>query len=120
MSMNICIESVGDIKYPNGKVKKARNMFDAIQTPTKISYKIINSKDPLNEYFSYILSLSEPELDLSFYNYEDLYNYEVNEVLKEGTYYYTPTDWAYDHMERLKYWILEQEELGFKIEISVH
>lgn len=56
MSMNITIHSVGKIKTPNGKSIDYDKPFNCIQTPTKVTWSILESANPLTAYKNWLLA----------------------------------------------------------------
>lgn len=53
--MNITIHSVGEIKTPNGKSKDYDKPFNCIQTPTKVTWSILEDTDPLTAYKNWLV-----------------------------------------------------------------
>lgn len=56
MSMNITIHSVGKIITPNGKSKDYDKPFGCIQTPTKVTWSILEAASPLTGYKNWLLA----------------------------------------------------------------
>lgn len=55
MSMNITIHSVGKIKTPNGKSKDYDKTFNCMQTPTTVTWSILEAADPLTAYKNWLV-----------------------------------------------------------------
>ena len=55
MSMNITIHSIGKIKTPNSKNKDYDKPFNCVQTPTKVTWAILESADPLMAYKNWLV-----------------------------------------------------------------
>ena len=71
MSMNVYIYA--EYEVLNLKNKQKRTMqepFDAWQTPTEDTYRIVRSDDPIKAYCDWVLSISKEE-QLELYALED-------------------------------------------------
>lgn len=56
MSVNIAFEATRKIKViKTGKIEDQTIFFDAIQTPTKVTSRIMSSTDPFQAYRNYVL-----------------------------------------------------------------
>jgi hypothetical protein len=63
MSMNIYFEASREVRVLStgrNAVQKVQ-IHDVWQTPTDISYKICESADPIQEYFDWVMSVSEEQ-----------------------------------------------------------
>lgn len=61
--MNITIHSVGKIKTPNGKNKDYDKSFNCVQTPTKVTWAILDAADHLAAYRDWIVANHEWHLN---------------------------------------------------------
>ena len=55
MSMNITIHSVGKITTPNGKIIDYEKPFDCVQTPTQVTWDILESSSPITAYKNWLV-----------------------------------------------------------------
>jgi len=85
--------------------------FSSWQTRTTVTHAILASKDPINAYCEYVLSLSEDEEEPV---------YAPDDVLSEkdpiGTRIYNP---AKEHVKDFKKWMHEMEEAGYTIKLEM-
>lgn len=98
MSTNVCIIAERPIMFKKrgGTICSdiQTNKFPSVQTPTDISYKIVESKKPIQAYIDYIRSLSQVE---------------------EPSIYI----WVTEHEKELLKWISEVEEKGYTIKVEI-
>ena len=127
MSMNISIKGVREIFIPSINRTDTQDIsFDCWQTPTKISYEILESSHPIEAYKQWVLSRSKPELIEHFYDYDTEIEYILTDIsLSEymsknpGRIHYEPYDTGYEYNKALDDWITEMESEGYKITLEV-
>ena len=127
MSMNISIKGIREIFVPTTNKKDTQYIsFDCWQTPTSVSYNILNSDDPIEEYRQWVLRNSKPELEEKFYDYEIAVYYELTDPdlpnYKPKTsdmVYYEPFDLGYQHIQELNEWISDIESEGYMVILEV-
>lgn len=62
MSMNVYFEAVRDITVnKTGEVTTQLVCYDVWQTPTNVTYEIVNSKNPVEAYCEWVRKISEDE-----------------------------------------------------------
>lgn len=71
MSMNIHIHAHTEVTLPNGKTETNFIEFDVFQIPTKESYEIKKSPDPIQAYKDYIMAHTEEEWVEQYEDYDD-------------------------------------------------
>lgn len=54
MSMNLGVDAVVTVLFPNNKKKKIRETFNLWQTPTEVTKRILDSDDFLCEYSTWV------------------------------------------------------------------
>lgn len=115
MSMNIHIYATRTItaKKRDGTVveEQQQQKFDAIQTPTDVSYAIIESSDHKQAYIEYIKTRSCPEQE-AIYAEDDIWG----EYEPVG---YRVYDWAVEHVEEFVKWVDNVEENGYTVLFEV-
>ena len=115
MSMNVCIEAVRKITYRNKAGKRKtdtqRIKFNAVQTPSKVTYEILESPNPVEAYREYIRSRSCIERE-PIYAKDDI-------MCENKPIGYQDYDWTVDHLSRFDEWVKAAEEEGYTIEISM-
>lgn len=115
MSMNIEIIAVRNITaiYKNGKsvIEEQQDRFNCIQTPTEVTYNIINVDDKKQAYIDYVKSLSNPQQQAV---YADNDIFETGPIIRYNTY-----DWTIDHLEQFEEWVTDVENRGFTIEYEM-
>lgn len=53
--MNITIHSIGKIITPNGKNIDYEKLFNCVQTPTKVTWAILESSSPITTYKNWLV-----------------------------------------------------------------
>ena len=115
MSMNILIygERRVSFKDKQGKRKTSTQTikFNAMQTPTKVTYNIMEQADKAAAYIEYIKRLSNPE---------QLAVYAEDDVFGEGQpVKYIHYDWTEEHINTFIEWIHTVEEDGYTVKFEV-
>jgi len=112
MSMNIHLEAVmeGTLIPDNEDVKPHRvrqsDYFECLQTPTKVTYVILESSDPKAAYTEWVLmNFGEDEIG-------DVYDFNVSMDEPVGT---KVVNFGKDHIEELERWINYHEKRGWNI-----
>lgn len=104
--MNIAIVGKRKISYTDkkGVVKTSTQevVFDAIQTPTHVTYEILASADPISVYSAFVMSDNE------------IIEYPADEFSEAMT-----VDVGREHLADLKKWIEVNEEEGFTISFEM-
>lgn len=114
MSMNLHLKATVDTTTPKGNVITVKEYFNLWQTPTKITYKILehNSNDDIiEEYSKWCESVSKPYED----NVYD-YNQPMNDQLEYPVIGKQMVYPAQNHIEELKAWRKHYENEGYEIE----
>ena len=112
MSMNvfICAEyPVRNLK--TGEVRTLEEPFDAWQTSTEDTYKIVRSDDPIQAYCDWVLSVSEEE---SFERYAEDEIVCTGPVVGYDTYH--P---GKEHVAELLEWVERMKSLGGTVKVEV-
>ena len=113
MSMNIHFVAVREIIIAKSGKKSTQEIYfdDVIQTPTKVTYEIHGSKDPIQSYKDWVMQNSKDEkypiyADDDFLSERDPIGFEVYNFQKE-------------HIARFQEWIDCMIEEGFVIKSEV-
>ena len=112
MSMNvfICAEyPVRNLK--TGQLRTLQEPFDAWQTPTEETYKIVRSDDPIQAYCDWVLSVSQEER-LERYAEDDIMC--TGPVVGYDTYH--P---GKKHVAELLEWVERMKSLGGTVKVEV-
>jgi hypothetical protein len=115
MSMNIMITATREITFKN----KAGNActgdmfryFNALQTPTQVTYDILASSDPVKTYTDWVLAeCSQDQISPVFADDDTFQEREPvgTEVWNAGK----------EHVEEFRAWIKEVEEKGYTIKFE--
>jgi len=99
MSMNISLSASlkGTFTSDDNKIVKPYNIlhyFDCWQTPTKVTYEILESEDPKKTYIDWIISVSV-DREINIYAEDDIFNLKP----PIGTEIYNP---AKGHIKELE------------------
>jgi hypothetical protein len=115
MSMNICIIAQRVISFKKKDGTRGEDIqtltFGALQTPTKVTYGILESDSPIQAYTDWVLGNSEDQT-IPIYAESDLFSdgppvgVETYNVGKE-------------HVERLLEWLSTVDEQGFTIKFEM-
>ena len=110
--MNIHISRSMVVTTPTGIEKMIEENFDCIQTPTNISYQIINSENPIESYKNWVIENYGEDETFAIYAEDDPFGE------KEPIRYSIIND-GKEHNKRLNYWLQESENEGYEVEIEV-
>ena len=114
MSMNILITANRDIKIiKTGKTTQQSISFNAWQTPTTVTYDILNSSNKAEAYKNWVRAESvNMDIDESIYHDDD--PFEQNAPI--GKRIYNP---GLHHIEQFNEWLNMCEEEGFTVEFEM-
>lgn len=114
MSMNIYIAGTRKAWTKNKAGKKVQfeqtDEFPVVQTPTKVTYEIMNASDKKQVYIDYVMSQSEVQT-LPIYH-DDVF-------CEEDPIGYFEYDWSKEHIEQFEDWWKDTEEQGFDIKFGM-
>ena len=85
--------------------------FNAIQTPTLVTYEIVRSENPVEAYIEYVKSRSNVE-KIPVYAPDDIFGEKEPVGFKDY-------DWSIGHVEGFKAWIAEMKLQGYTIKFEV-
>lgn len=113
MSMNINFIAMREVTVNHtGKVSVQVDEYDFVwQTPTKVSYEIQKSNDPIQAYKDWVMTFSEDK-KIPIYADDDI------RCEKEPIEFEVVND-AKDQVQRFEDWIKLMEEEGFTIHAEV-
>ena len=112
MSMNIYIDASREVTVnKTGKVSTQTITFSAWQTPTDVTYKILESADHKQAYIDYIL-LHSGDREMPVYADDDIFC--CNGPIGTETY-----NSGKEHVAKLIEWITDAEEEGYEVEFSL-
>lgn len=112
MSMNVHIVGEREIFIPSVNKKDIQRVnFGCVQTPTKVSYEILNSENPIKEYKDWVLSRFEDEVE-DVYADDDIFC-ERDPI---GTEIH---NFGKIHTQELEEWISSAESNGYVIGLEV-
>ena len=112
MSMNVFISAEYPVRnLKTGEVRTLQETFDAWQTRTEDTYRIIRADNPIQAYCDWVLSKTKEEkLEL----------YAVDDVMSEGPvvgyHTYHP---GKEHVAELLEWVERVESLGGTVKVGV-
>lgn len=116
MSMNVIIIATRKISFKkkNGEMHDSVQMetFRAWQTPTKITYEILESQDPTQAYIDWILRERSRDEELPLYADEDFLGIGEpvgTQIVNEGK----------EHVEEFLTWVKQVEEEGYMVEFEM-
>ena len=116
MSMNIFITAERKITFKkkdgkrSGSVQKVE--FSTYQTPTRVTYDILESKDPAQTYIDWVLAECSVDEEEPVFADDDIYG----EGKPVGTAIYNA---GKEHVEEFKAWIAQVEEDGFTLKFEM-
>ena len=112
MSMNIYIRAVRQVQViKTGKIVEQTETFHAWQTPTKDSNAIFAAPDPIEAYKDWVKKNSR--------DYEENI-YRDDDIWQEGEPIGTQTvNSGTSHLIELEEWIMQCENEGYDIEVSI-
>ena len=112
MSMNIYITAVRNVTAKNKKGDivhdKQVKKFEAIQTPSDVSYQIQDSENPKQTYIDFINNWREYPI----YADDDLFGEKEPIGIEQ-------LSWTEEHINQFINWIEEYEEQGYTINYDV-
>ena len=109
MSMNIVFEAVRQVTVrKTGEVTEQIVRREVWQTPTKVTYHIHNSKDPVTAYAEWIFG-SDAYLDQEIEVWDDDDNLIRYETVNYGS----------DHIRELLQWAEQMENDGYDIRTDI-
>lgn len=112
MSMNVHIVGEREILIPSVNKKDIQRIrFGCVQTPTKVSYEILNSKNPIKEYKDWVLNRFKDEVE-NVYADDDIFC-ERDPI---GTKIH---NFGKFHIQELEEWISFVESDGYVIGLEV-
>lgn len=107
MSMNIFFKALREVVVKKtGKTDMQVVEYEVWQTPTKVTYEIYESKDPVQAYVDWVLSTSEDEIVDVF---DDDKNYIGRQVVNFGK----------EHADEFLSWAAMMEAEGYDIKPAV-
>jgi hypothetical protein len=116
MSMNIYITATRKITFKKKNGKRSGDTqtvkFNAWQTPTVVSYGIIDSKEPRQAYVDWILRECSVDREFPVFADDDIFGDGEPvgvEIINEGK----------AHVEEFRAWINQVEEEGFTVNFEV-
>lgn len=114
MSMNVYIVAEREVQVNiGGKIITdiQCTRFDAVQTPTKVTYDIVKSENPLEAYIDYVKSRSSIQ-KVPVYAPDDIFG--EREPIRFEDY-----DWSTSHIEGFRAWVVEMTSKGYEIKFEV-
>lgn len=114
MSMNILITAHRDVKVvKSGKITRQSITFNVWQTPTTVTYNILNSSNKAETYKNWIRAESaNMDLDENLFDEDD--NLEEREPI--GKRIYNP---GLHHIELFDEWLNMCDEEGYTVEFEM-
>jgi hypothetical protein len=116
MSMNIYIYATRVVSF-KGKKGKTQfesqvNVFNALQTPTEVTYEIVESSNPAQVYIDWVLRRCSVDEQWPVYADDDFMQKREPigvEIVNQGK----------EHVEKFKQWMIWMEEKGYEIKYEV-
>jgi hypothetical protein len=114
MSMNVYITARREVVVvKTGEKSVQTEHFDALQTPTKVTYEIVGSANPIQAYKDWVRETGkECEREELVYADDDIFC-ERDPI---GTEMYNPAD---SHLEDFDHWLESMEKNGYEVQIEV-
>lgn len=117
MSMNVFITATREISFkkPDGTkgIDTQTKKFDAYQTPTSVTYEIVNSSDPKRAYIDWVLkTFIDRDEQEPVYAEDDIFC--EGEPVRFDVY--NP---GQEHVREFNEWCKLMEEEGYRINIEV-
>ncbi len=116
MSMNIMITAERKITFKNKAGKQCTGtqieFFNALQTPTEVTFKILHSADQVKTYIDWVLAECSQDEISPVYAEADIFQEREpvgTEVWNSGK----------EHVENFKDWLAEVEYQGFTVKFEV-
>jgi hypothetical protein len=116
MSMNVFITAVREVTYKNkaGQVmtSEQQEVFEAFQTPTKVTYEIVDSDDPVGAYIDWVMQQYDRDEYFDVFAEDDIFGEKEpigKEVYNSGK----------EHVQVFRDWIANVEDNGYRVKIEV-
>lgn len=114
MSMNFYISAKREILIVGtGETDYQWERFDVWQTPTNVSYSLLNSENPIESYINWVNERGKTLI-------REVPVYDPNDIFCEGepigTELYDP---AKEHIDELRKWLTMIEKGKYKLEFEV-
>jgi hypothetical protein len=115
MSMNVFISATRKVTFKKKNGKRGggiqTEVFKALQTPTKVTYEIVNSSNPQQAYIDWVKTMSQPER---------MPVYADDDIFGEGTPIgFEEYDFAQEHIDSFLSWTASVEEDGYTVKFEV-
>jgi hypothetical protein len=115
MSMNVFISATRKVTFKKKNGKRGggiqTEVFDALQTPTKVTYEIVNSGNPQQAYIDWVKTMSRPE-QMPVYADDDIFGEGAPIGFEEY-------DFAQEHIDKFRDWTASVEEDGYTVKFEV-
>jgi hypothetical protein len=116
MSMNVYISASREVSFKrkDGSIstETQTDKFDAYQTPTDVTYDIVESDDPVQAYIKWVEDVCSHDEQMAVYADDDLFN----EGEPVGFVVYNS---GKEHIQSFREWINEVEEAGYVVTLEV-
>jgi hypothetical protein len=116
MSMNILITASRKVTFKKKDGKRGGEIqtvkFDALQTPTEVTFKILHSADQAKTYIDWVLAECSQDHISPVYAEDDIFQEGEpvgTEVWNHGK----------EHVEEFRAWIKDVEENGFTVKFEM-
>ena len=112
MSMNVFIYAEYPVRnLKTGELRTLQETFDAWQTRTEDTYRIVRADNPIQSYCDWVLSeTKEEKLEL----------YAVDDVMSEGPVVgYDTYHPGKEHVAELLEWVKQMKSLGGTVKVEV-
>lgn len=106
MNLHVCASAVATL--PSGKNKVITEGFDLYQTPTAVSYKLMEARDVEAAYKKWVVDEFSETVREPIYSPDDLY--EDNPIGVEEINYAT------EHVADLERWVTRMKGEGYSID----
>lgn len=119
MSINLHLYAEREVYSKQGKyLGIQREKFDLWQTPTKDTYKIIESSDVLESYKQWLVSWCNLDTEGVYINSDKVETY-LKELDGQPYDYYVYTHYGLIHFKDLLDWKEEKESVGFTLKFEI-
>ena len=119
MSMNIRISAERDISYSRRVgdtvftcLDTQSVRFEVYQTPTSVSYEIVNSADPAEAYAAWVLKERSRDEEVPVYGEDDVFG-------DEDPVGYRTYNAGEDHVRDFRTWRADMELQGYTVKFEV-
>lgn len=113
MSMNIQFFGVREVQVvKTGKISKQEIRFDQLQTPTRVTYEIMESADKVQTYKDWVLRECSVDEEFPLYAEDDVFG-EKDPI---GVEIYNA---GKEHISKFDAWVKMCEEEGFEVQAEV-